>query len=168
MFNFLKIVFKYPSQRNAWRSLDFPSILVDYYSPKSSWRAFFQREKGNWYRTSNLRYKILNLGALSYFHVGTSSGGSGWKLGTFRGHGWVEHGSSQVIRLSIQRSDLFVNLLMLGNWMCKFWAIGIASPYRYEVLYFSIPLSSKFPVKIFKGFCYIFNPMSVIISHYDI
>ena len=37
------------------------------------------------------------LGALSYLYVGTSSRGSGFKLGTILGHGWVERPSSQVI-----------------------------------------------------------------------
>ena len=41
-------------------------------------------------------------------------GGSELKPGMVPGHGWVEHGSSQVIRLSIQRSDMSLNLLMLG------------------------------------------------------
>ena len=45
----------------------------------------------------------------------SSSGESGLEPRTVLGHGWVERGSSQVIRLSIQRSDLPVNLLMLGN-----------------------------------------------------
>ena len=44
-------------------------------------------------------FDILGLGP----HVRTSSGGSGIKLGTTPGHGWVERGSSQVIRLSIHR-----------------------------------------------------------------
>ena len=46
--------------------------------------------------------------------IGTSLGGSRLKLGIFMGHGWMERGSSQVIRLSEQRSDLYMNLLMLG------------------------------------------------------
>ena len=41
-------------------------------------------------------------------------GGSRLKTEMVPGHGWVEHGSSQVIWLSIYRSNLFVNLLMLG------------------------------------------------------
>ena len=36
------------------------------------------------------------------------------KPGMVPGHGWVERGSSQVIRLFKQRSDMPMNLLMLG------------------------------------------------------
>ena len=45
----------------------------------------------------------------------SNSGGSRLKLGMVLGHGWVERGSSQVIQLSMQRSDMPVNLLILGN-----------------------------------------------------
>ena len=58
--------------------------------------------------------EALPLGALDYLHVGTSSGGSRLKPGMVPGHGWVERGRSQVIWLSIQRSTLSMNLLMLG------------------------------------------------------
>ena len=57
--------------------------------------------------------EALPLGALSYLHVGSISGGSGLKPGMVPGHGWVEHGSSQVIRLTEQRSELSMSLLML-------------------------------------------------------
>ena len=44
----------------------------------------------------------------------SSLGGSGFKPGKVSSHGWVEHGSSQVIRLSIHRLDISVDLLMVG------------------------------------------------------
>ena len=56
----------------------------------------------------------------------------------------MESGSSQVIGLSIQRLDMSMNLLILGILVCRFSAIEIVSSCRYEVLDFSIQLSSIF------------------------
>ena len=95
-----KYVYKDPSQREAWGSFDYSMILPGY-SQESSWRAFFPRGKSNWYRTFYPRYGSLTLGALIYLHVGTNSRVSRFKLKMVPGHGWVERGSSQVIRLSI-------------------------------------------------------------------
>ena len=111
---FSKIVYKERCQREAWGSFDFPSILPDYYSQESSWRAFFPRGKR---KTSTEPVipdrEALPFGALSYLHVGTNSGGSGLKLGTGLGHGWVERGSSQVIRLTDLRLELSKFLLIM-------------------------------------------------------
>ena len=77
-------------------------------------RAFSQKERN---LVKILIFHIgeaLPLGALVYLHVGTILGGSRLKLGMVLGHGWVEHGSSQLIKLSKQRSNLPMNLLILG------------------------------------------------------
>ena len=55
----------------------------------------------------------LTLGALSYLHVGVELGGSGLKPGMFMGHGWVEHGSPQVIWSSNTEVRSTYELLML-------------------------------------------------------
>ena len=89
------------------------SILPDYYSQESSWRTFFPRGKANWYRTCYPIQGSLTVGALSYLHVGTNSRGFGMKPGMVSGHGWVEHGSSQVIQLTDLRSELSNFLLIL-------------------------------------------------------
>ena len=39
-------VYKYPSQRVAWRYFDY-SIILPGYSQESSWRAFFPKGKEN-------------------------------------------------------------------------------------------------------------------------
>ena len=64
----------------------------------------------------NLLYQIgetLPLRALDYLHVGTRARGSSLKQGTVTGHGWVEHDSSQVIRLIDLSSEFPMFLLML-------------------------------------------------------
>ena len=55
----------------------------------------------------------LTLGALNYFHVGTSLRGPELKLGTVPGHGWVERGISQVIQSSNTEVIFSYELLML-------------------------------------------------------
>ena len=77
---------------------------------------------------SELEFQIvesLPLGALDYLHVGTSLGGSRLKPGTVPGHGWVECGSSQVIRLTNTRSELSKFLLILCILVCRVLAINI-------------------------------------------
>ena len=76
---------------------------MPHYSQESSWRTVFLRGKRR--TDSDLISELgsLTLGAISYFHVGTSSGGSKFKPGMVPGHGWVERGSSQVIHSSIHR-----------------------------------------------------------------
>ena len=53
------------------------------------------------------------LEALRYLHVGTSSMGSELKPGMVPSHGWVEHGSSQAIRLSNTKARSTYELLIL-------------------------------------------------------
>ena len=62
----------------------------------------------------DLIYQIGNptLGVLSYLHVRTSSGESRLKPRMVLGHGWVECGSSQVIRSSNTEVRFAYKLLM--------------------------------------------------------
>ena len=83
----------------------FPSILSDYYSQDSSWRAFFpKRKRKTGTKLVILDREALSLGGLRYLHVGTRSRGSRLKSGMVPVHGWVERGSSQVILLKNMRS----------------------------------------------------------------
>ena len=64
----------------------------------------------------------------------SSSWGSGLKLGTVLGHGWLEHGISQEIWSSKQRSNLF-ELVNAGYLKCLGSAIkGASENYRHEFL----------------------------------
>ena len=140
-----KYSYKDTSQREAWGSSIFLDSLFYLIILKRVIGEYFPKRKNeNWFRTWYPSKGSLTLGALSYLHVWTSSGRSILKLGTALSHGWVERGSSQVIGLSIQRSDLFVNFLILGIWVCTLSTIEIASSCRYEVLDFSLSMSSTF------------------------
>ena len=57
--------------------------------------------------------EALPLGPLDYLHVGTSSRGFELKPRMVPGHGWVECGTSQVIRLTDLRSTFSMFLLIL-------------------------------------------------------
>ena len=70
----------------------------------------FLQGKEDWFRTD---YQLGNptLGDLLACWS-PARGGSGFKLGMVLSHGWVEHGSCQVI-WSSNRGQIYIELLML-------------------------------------------------------
>ena len=123
---FLNIVYNDPSQGKAW---GFHSILILF---QFSTNHFITNNFGEHFQkqsnlVQNLIFQIgeaLPLGALDYLHVRTSSVGSRIKPGKVMGHGWVERGSSQVIRLIDLRSELSMFLLILCAWVCRVLSIN--------------------------------------------
>ena len=130
-----KYVYKVSRQGKACSSdLSFGVIVLPiYFSSEFSENIFLKWKKridrGLIYQLEN-----LTLGALSYLHVGTSSGGSRLKPKIVLGHGWVERGSSQVIRSSNTMVRVYLWIVNAGYLSVQVSAINIASIYRYASL----------------------------------
>ena len=114
-----KYVYKFPSQREAWGSLpSFQNHILHVYFSRDLWENIFLRGKRR--TDSDLisqlwKPYLRSSKLLACWNQLGWEGRSGLELGMVVDHGLVERGSSQVIRSSIQSSDLSMN--------CSSWVI---------------------------------------------
>ena len=130
-----KSVYKVPSQREAWGSL--PSFWESLFYLINLKRVlgehFPKRKKENWSRPDILARKPY-LRSSKLLACWNHLGGIQIQLGLVMGHGWVEHGSSQVIRSSDTEVRDYLWIVNAGYLSVQVSAIKGASIYRYEAL----------------------------------